>query len=124
MSGLRDSIGFQNAWPMSLLVQAMTSEDDDEILECLHLVRNSSRLGLVHESINVDQITEYTSMAPHLFISILLHPPVFHRPVVQSSSLPSSSRSILPFSLPPFLPSSLPPLTHSPSITYPPSSLL
>ena len=46
---------------MSLLVQAMTSDDDDEIMECLHTVRNSSRLGLVHESINVNHVAQYTS---------------------------------------------------------------
>ena len=54
-------IGLQNAWPMSRLVQAMTSSDDSEILEALHAVRNSSRLGLVHESINVDRVADYTS---------------------------------------------------------------
>ena len=60
------SIGLQNAWPMSLLVQAMTSDDDDEIMECLKTVRNSSRLGLVHESINVNHVTQYTSKFPSL----------------------------------------------------------
>lgn len=45
---------------MSLLVQAQTSEDDDEIVECLQLVLKSSRLGLVHESINVNYPASYT----------------------------------------------------------------
>ncbi|KKK19153.1 DUF1237 domain protein [Aspergillus rambellii] len=53
-------IGLQNAWPMSLLVQAQTSSNDDEITQCINLVRNSSLLGLVHESINVNNIKEYT----------------------------------------------------------------
>ncbi|KAE8154755.1 hypothetical protein BDV25DRAFT_94682 [Aspergillus avenaceus] len=53
-------IGLENAWPMSLLVQAMTSDSDDEITECINLVRNSSLLGLVHESINVNSIKDYT----------------------------------------------------------------
>lgn len=53
-------IGLRNAWPMSLLVQALTSDDDSEILECINAVRNSSRLGLVHESINVNDIQDYT----------------------------------------------------------------
>ncbi|KAF4219665.1 hypothetical protein CNMCM5878_002724 [Aspergillus fumigatiaffinis] len=53
-------IGLQNAWPMSLLVQAMTSDSEAEITECINLVRNSSLLGLVHESINVNNIKEYT----------------------------------------------------------------
>lgn len=45
---------------MSLLVQAQTSDDDGEILECLQLVLKSSRLGLVHESINVNYPRAYT----------------------------------------------------------------
>ncbi|QSZ28718.1 hypothetical protein DSL72_003220 [Monilinia vaccinii-corymbosi] len=53
-------IGPENAWPMSLLLQAMTSENDDEITECLNLVLKASRLGLVHESINVNRIQDYT----------------------------------------------------------------
>ncbi|PYH41567.1 glycoside hydrolase family 125 protein [Aspergillus saccharolyticus JOP 1030-1] len=53
-------IGLQNAWPMSLLVQAMTTDNETEILECVNLVRNSSLLGLVHESINVNNISTYT----------------------------------------------------------------
>ncbi|KAI9797665.1 MAG: hypothetical protein M1825_005724 [Sarcosagium campestre] len=53
-------IGVQNAWPMSLLIKAMTSDDDDEIMECLEYVRNASKLGLVHESINVNRIADYT----------------------------------------------------------------
>jgi meiotically up-regulated gene 157 (Mug157) protein len=53
-------IGLQNAWPMSLLVQAQTSDDDEEIAECLQLVLKSSKLGLIHESINVDYSHSYT----------------------------------------------------------------
>lgn len=45
---------------MSLLIQAQTSEDDDEIQECLGLVLNSSRLGLVHESVDVNHVRRYT----------------------------------------------------------------
>lgn len=45
---------------MSLLVQAQTSDNDAEIMECINLVRDSSLLGLVHESINVTNIKSYT----------------------------------------------------------------
>lgn len=38
----------------------MTSDSDSEIKECINLVRNSSLLGLVHESINVNDINKYT----------------------------------------------------------------
>lgn len=54
-------IGLSNAWPMSLLVQARTSDDDEEITECLELVLRSAKLGLIHESVNVDMIFSYTS---------------------------------------------------------------
>lgn len=50
-----------NAWPMSLLVQARTSDDDEEITECIDLVLRSSRLGLIHESVDVNFLSSYTS---------------------------------------------------------------
>ncbi|WPH04570.1 Hypothetical protein R9X50_00746200 [Acrodontium crateriforme] len=53
-------IGLQNAWPMSLLVQAMTSNDTTEITNLLALVKKASPLGLVHESVNVDRVRDYT----------------------------------------------------------------
>jgi meiotically up-regulated gene 157 (Mug157) protein len=53
-------IGLQYAWPMSRLVQAMTSNDDDEILECLNAVKRTCLLGLIHESINVEMEEDYT----------------------------------------------------------------
>ncbi|KAL8972606.1 MAG: hypothetical protein Q9183_000464 [Haloplaca sp. 2 TL-2023] len=53
-------IGVQHAWPMSRLMQAMTSDDDEEILDSLRAVRSSSRLGLVHESIHVERVADYT----------------------------------------------------------------
>lgn len=53
-------IGLEYAWPMSLLLQAMTSDNDTEIMDCLGLVLQASRLGLVHESINVNRIHDYT----------------------------------------------------------------
>ena len=53
-------VGPQHAWPMSRLIQAMTTNDDDEIISALDAVRDSSRLGLVHESINVERMLDYT----------------------------------------------------------------
>lgn len=44
-------IGVKHAWPMSLLVQIMTSDDDEEIMELLDLLKTSTGgLGLMHES--------------------------------------------------------------------------
>jgi len=53
-------VGLSSAWPMSVLVQAMTSDDDAEIMRCLGAVKNVSRNGLVHESVNVEYGRTYT----------------------------------------------------------------
>lgn len=56
-------VGLKRAWPMSLLIQIRTSEDDDEIKELLKLLKTSTGgLGLMHEGINVDVINgdDYT----------------------------------------------------------------
>ncbi|KAI1277418.1 hypothetical protein F5Y07DRAFT_85577 [Xylaria sp. FL0933] len=53
-------IGLMNAWPMSLLVQARTSNNDEEIRECIDLVLRSSKLGLIHESVDVNRLSSYT----------------------------------------------------------------
>lgn len=45
---------------MSLLVQAQTSNDDSEIKECLALVLKASKLGLIHESVDVNMVSSYT----------------------------------------------------------------
>ena len=47
-------VGLNHAWPMSLLIQAMTTDNDEEIKGCLKTVLSSCHLGLVHEGINVD----------------------------------------------------------------------
>lgn len=48
-------IGLSNAWPMSVLVQAMTSDNDTEILECLERVKKVSVFGLINESVDVQR---------------------------------------------------------------------
>ncbi|KAK0916068.1 hypothetical protein LTR02_000958 [Friedmanniomyces endolithicus] len=57
-------IGLQNAWPMSLLMQVLTASDDEqgaeEMKRCLERVRDSCLLGVVHESVNVGKIGEYS----------------------------------------------------------------
>ncbi|KAF8532869.1 hypothetical protein BDD12DRAFT_868013 [Trichophaea hybrida] len=54
-------IGITHAWPISLLVQAMTSDNDDEIVGLLKTVLSvSANLGLIHESVNVNQPRDYT----------------------------------------------------------------
>lgn len=46
---------------MSLLIQAQTSDDDAEIMGCLHYVMKTAKLGLIHESIDVNSGYAYTS---------------------------------------------------------------
>jgi uncharacterized protein len=48
-------IGLRNAWPMSVLVQAATSDNDEEIMNCLDRVKNVSVFGLINESVDVDR---------------------------------------------------------------------
>ncbi|KAI5804587.1 hypothetical protein EDC01DRAFT_716088 [Geopyxis carbonaria] len=54
-------IGITHAWPLSLLVECMTTDDDAIIKKNLATVlRASAELGLIHESVNVDKVTDYT----------------------------------------------------------------
>lgn len=53
-------VGIKHAWPMSVLVQIMTSEDDEEIKRLFDLVKNNAQLGLIHESVNVNRPGDYT----------------------------------------------------------------
>jgi meiotically up-regulated gene 157 (Mug157) protein len=71
-------IGLVHGWPMSVLVQAATSVDQEEIGRCLEQVRNVSLLGLINESINVNWRMDYTrswfswanSLAAQVILSI------------------------------------------------------
>lgn len=54
-------IGLRNAWPMSLLIQAQTTDNDAEIMGCLEYVLKTAKLGLIHESVDVNSGYAYTS---------------------------------------------------------------
>lgn len=54
-------VGYNFAWPMSIIMRAMTSQDPSEISECLELLMNTTGgKGLMHESFNVDNADQYT----------------------------------------------------------------
>ena len=53
--------GPDKIWPMALIIQAVTSQNDAEILECLRtLIASSAGTGLLHESFNADDVNDYT----------------------------------------------------------------
>ena len=46
---------------MSIMIRALTTDDDSEILECLELLKNSSAgTGFMHESFFQDDVNNYT----------------------------------------------------------------
>ena len=46
---------------MSIITQIMTSTNETEIIECLNLLkRSTANLGLIHESINVENLGAFT----------------------------------------------------------------
>ncbi|PHH59326.1 hypothetical protein CDD81_3376 [Ophiocordyceps australis] len=66
------------AWPMGVITQALTSDDDNEITACIkQLMGATSGLGLIHESVNTHDQTRWTrswfAWANGLFGQLLLH---------------------------------------------------
>jgi uncharacterized protein len=48
-------------WHLSIVMRALTSDDDDEILQCLHWLKTAhARTGFMHESFHKDNATDYT----------------------------------------------------------------
>lgn len=56
MSGIGGPhMGLKHAWPMSILVQIRTSDDDEEIEYLLNMLKsNTGGLGLIHEGVKVN----------------------------------------------------------------------
>lgn len=53
--------GLRRFWPMSLILQALTSTDDEEIVRCLEtLVSTTGGTSFMHECVDVDDDTQYT----------------------------------------------------------------
>lgn len=54
-------IGYDMVWPMSLIMKAMTSNDDAEIKNCVRLLRDTDGdTGFMHESFNKDNPKDFT----------------------------------------------------------------
>lgn len=53
--------GFGMIWPMSIMMRAFTSKDDQEIKMCIKMLMDSdAQTGFIHESFNVDNPNNYT----------------------------------------------------------------
>ncbi len=53
--------GQDNIWPMGIILRAMTSTDDAEILKCLAMLKAThAGTGFMHESFNQDDASRYT----------------------------------------------------------------
>ena len=54
-------IGYDMIWPMSLIMRAMTSSDDKEIVYCLKTLRDTdAETGFMHESFHKEDPTKFT----------------------------------------------------------------
>lgn len=54
-------VGYDMAWPMSIMMRAFTSKDDDEIVECIKMLqRTDASHGFIHESFNVHNAGQFT----------------------------------------------------------------
>lgn len=54
-------VGLDYAWPMSIIMKALTSTDKEEIRRCVTLLKNTDAdTGFMHESFHVDDPTKFT----------------------------------------------------------------
>ncbi len=54
-------VGYDMVWPMSIMMRAFTSTDDEEIRQCIQmLVDTDAGTGFIHESFNKDDAANYT----------------------------------------------------------------
>ena len=54
-------IGYDMAWPMSIMMKAFTSQDDNEIRDCIRmLLATDAGTGFIHESFDVKDANNFT----------------------------------------------------------------
>lgn len=53
--------GKENIWPMGIILRALTSEDEAEIISCVEMLKSThAETGFMHESFNKDNPAEFT----------------------------------------------------------------
>ena len=54
-------VGLNYIWPMSIIIKGLTTDNQDEIRECLHQLRNTDGgKGFMHESFHRDDAAKFT----------------------------------------------------------------
>ena len=71
-------VGEKKIWPLGLVMQALTSNDDNEILYCLTTLKNThAGTGFIHESFHVDNPNDFSrswfAWANTIFGELILH---------------------------------------------------
>lgn len=71
-------IGENKIWPLGLIMQALTTDNDAEIISCLKMIKSThAGTGFIHESFDVDNPKDFTrswfAWANTLFGELILH---------------------------------------------------
>lgn len=71
-------IGEHKIWPLGLIMQALTTDNDEEIISCLKILKAThAGTGFIHESFDVDNPKDFTrswfAWANTLFGELILH---------------------------------------------------
>lgn len=71
-------VGEKKIWPLGLVMQALTSNDDNEIINCLRMLKKThAGTGFIHESFHVDNPQDYSrswfAWANTIFGELILH---------------------------------------------------
>lgn len=71
-------IGEHKIWPLGLIMQALTTDDNEEIVSCLKILKAThAGTGFIHESFDVDNPKDFTrswfAWANTLFGELILH---------------------------------------------------
>ena len=54
-------VGYDMIWPMSIMMKAFTSQNDEELKECIEMVMNTDNgMGFIHESFNKNDPSDFT----------------------------------------------------------------